>query len=383
MSFASSPSPGARSSRASCGCRASWTRPPAGLGADRLDVLARVHVPLLRSGLVTAALLVFVEVMKELPATLLLRPLGGDTMAIAVWQATHESLYKTAALPALMIVLVGPAAGGHDDPAVRAASARARSRPRRPGPAGSTSPRRCPHEPRADARAVEVVRLGEGRARAEPRHRARGAAGRARPVGLRQDDAAADDRRLRAAGRGVRGRLGRGGRRAGPHGAAGEAEGGDGLPGLRAVPAPHGRGRTWRSGSPSAARGARRHHPAHARAGRAPAQGRLPRVRAVRRRAPARGACPRARARPRARAAGRAVLEPRRDAARRAAPRGRADPARRRGHRAARDPRPGGGALAGGPAGRDARRPDRAGRARRWRCTARRPRAGRRSSWAR
>jgi iron(III) transport system permease protein len=78
-----------------------------GLGADRLDVLARVHVPLLRAGLVTAALLVFVEVMKELPATLLLRPLGGDTMAIAVWQATHESLYQTAALPALMIVLVG------------------------------------------------------------------------------------------------------------------------------------------------------------------------------------------------------------------------------------------------------------------------------------
>jgi iron(III) transport system permease protein len=78
-----------------------------GLGADRLDVLARVHVPLLRSGLVTAALLVFVEVMKELPATLLLRPLGGDTLAIAVWQATTESLFETAALPALMIVLVG------------------------------------------------------------------------------------------------------------------------------------------------------------------------------------------------------------------------------------------------------------------------------------
>ena len=78
-----------------------------GLGADRLDVLARVHVPLLRTGLVTAALLVFVEVMKELPATLLLRPLGGDTLAIAVWQATTESLFETAALPALLIVLVG------------------------------------------------------------------------------------------------------------------------------------------------------------------------------------------------------------------------------------------------------------------------------------
>jgi iron(III) transport system permease protein len=78
-----------------------------GLGADRLDVLARVHLPLMRTGLVTAALLVFVEVMKELPATLLLRPLGGDTLAIAVWQATTESLFRTAALPALLIVLVG------------------------------------------------------------------------------------------------------------------------------------------------------------------------------------------------------------------------------------------------------------------------------------
>jgi len=78
-----------------------------GLGADRLDVLARVHLPLIRTGLATGALLVFVEVVKELPATLLLRPLGGDTLAIAVWQATSESLFETAALPALLIVLVG------------------------------------------------------------------------------------------------------------------------------------------------------------------------------------------------------------------------------------------------------------------------------------
>jgi len=78
-----------------------------GLGSDRLDVLARVHLPLVRAGLLTACLLVFTEVMKELPATLLLRPLGGDTLAVAVWQATHESLFETAALPALMIVLVG------------------------------------------------------------------------------------------------------------------------------------------------------------------------------------------------------------------------------------------------------------------------------------
>jgi iron(III) transport system permease protein len=78
-----------------------------GLGSDRLEVLARVHVPMMGAGLATAALLVFVEVMKELPATLLLRPTGGDTLAIAVWQATAESLFETAALPALLIVLVG------------------------------------------------------------------------------------------------------------------------------------------------------------------------------------------------------------------------------------------------------------------------------------
>jgi iron(III) transport system permease protein len=78
-----------------------------GLGSDRIDVLARVHVPLIRTGLLTAALLVFTEVMKELPATMLLRPVGGDTLAVEVWQATTESLWETAALPALMIVLVG------------------------------------------------------------------------------------------------------------------------------------------------------------------------------------------------------------------------------------------------------------------------------------
>jgi len=78
-----------------------------GLGSDRLDVLARVHLPMISGAMLTAALLVFTEVMKELPATLLLRPLGGDTLAVAVWQSTAESLYETAALPALLIVLVG------------------------------------------------------------------------------------------------------------------------------------------------------------------------------------------------------------------------------------------------------------------------------------
>lgn len=76
------------------------------LGADRTRVLTEVHLPLLRTGIVTAALLVGVEVMKELPATALLRPLGGDTLAITVWEATKDSRLDTAALPALLIVAV-------------------------------------------------------------------------------------------------------------------------------------------------------------------------------------------------------------------------------------------------------------------------------------
>ena len=74
------------------------------LGANPNRVLADVHLPLLWPGIVTAALLVFVEVMKELPATALLRPLGNDTLAIAVWEATKDSRFDTAALPALLIV---------------------------------------------------------------------------------------------------------------------------------------------------------------------------------------------------------------------------------------------------------------------------------------
>jgi len=77
------------------------------LGAGRGRVLGEIHAPLLGPGMATAALLVFVEVLKELPATVLLRPFGLDTLAIAVWEATKESLYETAAFPALLLVAVG------------------------------------------------------------------------------------------------------------------------------------------------------------------------------------------------------------------------------------------------------------------------------------
>jgi iron(III) transport system permease protein len=77
-----------------------------GLGADRLEVMWRVHLPLLRVALLSGALLVFVETIKELPATVLLRPLGGDTLSTAVWQSTSESLWEAAAAPAVAIIIV-------------------------------------------------------------------------------------------------------------------------------------------------------------------------------------------------------------------------------------------------------------------------------------
>jgi iron(III) transport system permease protein len=77
------------------------------LGTSPGGVLRRVHLPLLRGSLGCAAILVFVDVMKEMPATLLLRPFGYDTLAVRIWQLTSESFWEAAALPALTIVAGG------------------------------------------------------------------------------------------------------------------------------------------------------------------------------------------------------------------------------------------------------------------------------------
>ncbi len=77
------------------------------LGASPRRLLWRIHLPLIAPGLLAGATLVFVDVMKELPITMMLRPFGYDTLAIWVWQMAAESLWAGAALPALTIVLVG------------------------------------------------------------------------------------------------------------------------------------------------------------------------------------------------------------------------------------------------------------------------------------
>ena len=77
------------------------------LGHAASGILARVHVPLLRPALGAAALLVFVDCMKELPATLLLRPLGFETLATHLYADASRGTYEDGAVAALAIVIVG------------------------------------------------------------------------------------------------------------------------------------------------------------------------------------------------------------------------------------------------------------------------------------
>ncbi len=77
------------------------------LGANSLGTLRRVHLPLIRGGLLTAVLVVFVDCMKELPATLILRPFNFDTLATTVYQFASDEKIETGAPAALLIVLVG------------------------------------------------------------------------------------------------------------------------------------------------------------------------------------------------------------------------------------------------------------------------------------
>ncbi len=77
------------------------------LGASFGRTLWQVHLPMLRPALVTGALLVFVDCMKELPATLLLRPLGFETLATHLYGDAIRGTYEDAAIAALLIVLAG------------------------------------------------------------------------------------------------------------------------------------------------------------------------------------------------------------------------------------------------------------------------------------
>jgi iron(III) transport system permease protein len=77
------------------------------LGASPFDTFLRVHLPILAPSVLAAVLLVFVDVMKELPATLVLRPFNFDTLAVIAYQMASDERLAEAALPALTIVAAG------------------------------------------------------------------------------------------------------------------------------------------------------------------------------------------------------------------------------------------------------------------------------------
>ena len=92
------------------------------LGLNGFNILRKVQIPLLKGGVMTGALLVFVDVMKEMPITLMTRPFGWDTLAIKIFQFTAEGDWERAALPSITLVLFslvpvvflarGPSRGG-------------------------------------------------------------------------------------------------------------------------------------------------------------------------------------------------------------------------------------------------------------------------------
>lgn len=77
-----------------------------GLGHGALSTFSRITIPLVRPGLLAGAALVFLSVMKELPATLLLRPNGFETLAIRIWSTTGEGFYTRASVASLFLLAV-------------------------------------------------------------------------------------------------------------------------------------------------------------------------------------------------------------------------------------------------------------------------------------
>jgi iron(III) transport system permease protein len=77
------------------------------LGYSPMQTLVTVHTPMMTGGLLTAMMLVFVDVMKELPATIIIRPFNFDTLAVRTYQLASDERLAEASGPALAIVLVG------------------------------------------------------------------------------------------------------------------------------------------------------------------------------------------------------------------------------------------------------------------------------------
>jgi len=76
------------------------------LGKGPMQVLYSITIPIMRPGLLAGGALVFLLTMKELPATMILSPIGFDTLAISIWSTASEAFFAEAAVHALLLVLV-------------------------------------------------------------------------------------------------------------------------------------------------------------------------------------------------------------------------------------------------------------------------------------
>ncbi|QJB55934.1 iron ABC transporter permease [Pseudodesulfovibrio sp. zrk46] len=77
------------------------------MGVSGLALLRRIYLPMLNKGLMAGAILVLVDVMKEMPITLMMRPFGWDTLAVKIFEYTSEGEWELAAIPAVVLILVG------------------------------------------------------------------------------------------------------------------------------------------------------------------------------------------------------------------------------------------------------------------------------------
>ena len=77
------------------------------LGSSPGRLFRQIYAPLLRPGIITALIIVFVDVMKEMPATLIMRPFGWDTLAVRIYQMTAEGQWERASLPSVTLILLG------------------------------------------------------------------------------------------------------------------------------------------------------------------------------------------------------------------------------------------------------------------------------------
>lgn len=81
-----------------------------GLGHGRISVFGRITLPLAAPGVLAGAMLVFLTAMKELPATLILKPIGFETLATRIWEAAQTGSYAAAAVPSLILIAISAVA---------------------------------------------------------------------------------------------------------------------------------------------------------------------------------------------------------------------------------------------------------------------------------